>query len=72
MPKVLKINVDCPETFAMVNRLRDLAEVPEEEPTDKVKDIYLAEANSRQVQRGYVLTLAEMQAVFKMFNITWA
>lgn len=62
------ILVENAETFAILNFLRDFCNGEETETFHEVRELYLDEASSQQVQDGYVLTLDEAQSILKKIN----
>jgi hypothetical protein len=59
----LRILVENYEVFAKLNYLRDLMMDTELGSWEEEKDLYLEEAASTQVQRGYVLTNQELDLI---------
>jgi hypothetical protein len=58
--------VENEEAFAKLNYLRDMAFDPDLSSWSEEKDVYLKEASCKQAQRGYVLTLEEMNAILEL------
>jgi hypothetical protein len=63
----IRILVENEEVFAKLNYLRDLVIGDDSVSSwDVDSTLYMEEANSKQVQRGYVLTLDEINAILAL------